>query len=238
VRNRPRRRLHKNFHRRTRYNESENPLIVKDGIQYGAALAAGGALLWWLVSAWAALPLFVVAAFCLYFFRDPERPIPQGPVAVSPADGKVVAVKQEGPAQARVSIFLNIFDVHVNRTPIPGTIREVRYQRGCFHVASREECSTVNEQNIVTVEGEGGTTVVFKQIAGLIARRIVFYKKPGDRVAAGERVGLIKFGSRVDVLFGPEWQIVVKPGQRVAAGSSVIARRLPAAAETSPHVQH
>ena len=199
-------------------------MIVIDGIRYAAALAAGGALLWWLVSPWAALPLFVLALFCLYFFRDPDRTIPPGPVAVAPADGKVVAVKQESSTLARLSIFLNIFDVHVNRTPISGTITDVRYQPGAFHVASREECSAVNEQNIVTVEGEG-TRVVFKQIAGLIARRIVFYRKPGDRVSIGDRVGLIKFGSRVDVLFGPEWQIVVKPGDRVAAGSSVIARR-------------
>jgi phosphatidylserine decarboxylase len=202
-------------------------LIVIDGIQYAAALAGGAVLLWWLVSPWAALPLFVLALFCLYFFRDPERAIPGGPVAVSPADGKVVAVRQESPTQTRLSIFLNIFDVHVNRTPIAGTITSVRYQPGAFHVASREECSTVNEQNIVAVQGDG-TCVVFKQIAGLIARRIVCYKKPGDRVAIGDRVGLIKFGSRVDVLFGPEWQIAVTPGQRVSAGSSVIARRIDA----------
>jgi phosphatidylserine decarboxylase len=202
-------------------------LIVIDGIKYAAALAGGAVLLWWLVSPWAALPLFVLALFCLYFFRDPERAIPGGPVAVSPADGKVVAVKQESPTQTRLSIFLNIFDVHVNRTPIAGTITSVRYQPGAFHVASREECSTVNEQNIVAVQGDG-TCVVFKQIAGLIARRIVCYKKPGDRVAIGDRVGLIKFGSRVDVLFGPEWQIAVTPGQRVSAGSSVIARRIDA----------
>ena len=101
----------------------------------------------------------------------------------------------------------------------------MQYQKGCFKVASREECSTVNEQNVVTVQGEG-TPVVFKQIAGLIARRIVFTKKPGDRVATGERIGLIKFGSRMDVLLGPEWEIVVSPGQRVSAGSSIIARRV------------
>jgi len=168
--------------------------------------------------------LWLLAAFCVYFFRDPEREIPSGPVAVSPADGKVVAVKAESPSLQRISIFLNIFDVHVNRAPVGGVITKVQYQKGSFHVASREECSTVNEQNVVTVEGEG-TTVVFKQIAGLIARRIVFTKRPGDRIAAGERVGLIKFGSRADVLLGPEWQIVVRPGERVAAGSSVIARR-------------
>ncbi len=204
-------------------------MIVRDGIYYALALAAGGGIVAWLAGPWLGTPLWVLAAFCLYFFRDPEREIPGGPVAVSPADGKVVAVKAESPALQRVSVFLNIFDVHVNRSPIGGVITKVQYQKGSFHVASREECSTVNEQNVVTVEGEG-TSVVFKQIAGLIARRIVFTKRPGDRVAAGERVGLIKFGSRADVLLGPEWQIVVRPGERVAAGSTVIARRSEGAA--------
>ena len=101
----------------------------------------------------------------------------------------------------------------------------MQYQTGKFLVASKEACSAENEQNIVTVTGDG-STVIFKQIAGLIARRIVFDKKPGDRVATGQRIGLIKFGSRCDVLFGPEWEITVRSGQRVAAGSSVIARRL------------
>jgi phosphatidylserine decarboxylase len=198
--------------------------IVIDGIHYAAALAGAGVIVRWLAGPWFAAPLWVLAAFCLYFFRDPRRTIPAGPVAVAPADGKVVAVKPEGPTVNRVSIFLNIFDVHVNRAPIGGAIAAVEYHKGRFHVASREACSTQNEQNIVTVEGEG-TSVIFKQIAGLIARRIVFNKKPGECVSAGERVGLIKFGSRVDVLFGPEWEIVVRPGMRVAAGSSVIARR-------------
>jgi phosphatidylserine decarboxylase len=137
----------------------------------------------------------------------------------------VVAVKEESASVSRISIFLNIFDVHVNRTPIGGTICNVEYREGKFLVASGESASAQNEQNIVTVQGQG-STVIFKQIAGLIARRIVFTKKPGDPVAVGERIGLIKFGSRVDVLFGPEWEIVVRPGMRVAAGSSVIARRI------------
>jgi phosphatidylserine decarboxylase len=200
-------------------------LVVIDGIRYALALGVAGFLVAWLAGPWVSAPLWVLAAFCLYFFRDPDRAIPAGPVAVSPADGKVVAVKPEGPAVNRISIFLNIFDVHVNRAPIAGAVCKVEYQKGRFLVASREECSTQNEQNIVTVQGDG-TCVIFKQIAGLIARRIVFNKKQGDRVAIGERVGLIKFGSRVDVLFGPEWEIVVHPGMRVAAGSSVIARRL------------
>ena len=197
--------------------------MVRDGIYYGAGFAAAGVAIAW-VQPWLALPLFVLSAFCMYFFRDPEREIPSGPVAVSPADGKVVAVRPEGPSQRRVSIFLNIFDVHVNRTPIAGTITGVQYQRGRFLVASKEKASAENEQNTVVVEGNG-TRVIFRQIAGLIARRIVFNKKPGDQVAVGERVGLIKFGSRVDVVFGPEWDILVREGMRVAAGSSVLARR-------------
>lgn len=199
-------------------------MIVLDGIYYAAALAAAGGLVAWLAGPGFAIPTWIVALFCLNFFRDPNREIPAGPVAVSPADGKVVAVKAESPTLQRISIFLNIFDVHVNRSPIAGTIREVHYQPGKFHVASREECSQANEQNVLTVEGDG-STVVFKQIAGLIARRIVCTKKAGDAVVAGERVGLIKFGSRVDVLLGPEWEIVVKPGGRVVAGSSILARR-------------
>ena len=199
-------------------------MIVLDGVYYALALAGAGGLVCWLTGPWFGTPLFVLALFCLYFFRDPQRVIPQGPVAVSPADGKVVAVKAESTDLNRISIFLNIFDVHVNRAPVAGTVSNVEYHRGSFHVASLEKCSAENEQNIVTVEGEG-SPVVFKQIAGLIARRIVFHKKPGDQVATGERVGLIKFGSRVDVLLGPEWEITVQPGQRVNAGSSVIALR-------------
>src|ERR1035438_2935870 len=189
-------------------------MIVADGIYYALGLTAGGLLVSYLAHPWFGLPLYILAAFCLYFFRDPERAIPAGPVAVS----------REPATQTRVSIFMNIFDVHVNRAPIAGAIAEVRYSKGKFHVASREECSTENEQNVVSVRGEG-TCVVFKQIAGLIARRIVFNKQPATWWRKGERVGLIKFGSRVDVLFGPEWEITVQQGVRVLAGSSVIARR-------------
>ncbi len=204
--------------------ENSTYVIVIDGIYYALGLGSAGALIAWLSNPAFAAPLWLLALFCLYFFRDPERVIPPGPVAVSPADGKVVAIKAEGPELQRISIFLNVFNVHVNRTPIGGTIAKVQYQKGQFHVASREECSAQNEQNVVTVQGDG-TTVVFKQIAGLIARRIVFSKQVGDKVAAGERIGLIKFGSRADVLLGPEWEIMVKPGMKVAGGSSIIARR-------------
>jgi phosphatidylserine decarboxylase len=199
-------------------------VIVIDGIYYALGLGGAGVIVAWLAGPWYSLPLWILALFCLYFFRDPERAIPAGAVAVSPADGKVVAVKAEGPGLNRISVFLNIFDVHVNRAPIGGTIRQVVYKPGRFFVASREVCSAENEQNVVTVSGDG-SEVVFKQIAGLIARRIVFRKKIGDTVGTGERVGLIKFGSRVDVLLGEEWEIVVSPGMHVSAGSSVLARR-------------
>jgi len=197
--------------------------MIRDGIYYAGALAAAGAALSYLALP-TGIPFFLLALFCLYFFRDPERVAPEGRVAVSPADGRVVSVRAEPSGQTRVSIFLNIFDVHVNRTPIAGTITGVKYQPGRFLVASREGASSDNEQNVITVEGDG-TRVVFKQIAGLIARRIVFWKKTGDVVQTGERIGLIKFGSRVDVFFGPEWEIAVHVRERVAAGASVIARR-------------
>ena len=198
--------------------------MVIDGLYYALALAAGGVAVSYLAGPLAGIPLYILAAFCLYFFRDPDRVIPSGPVAVSPADGKIVAIKAEGPNSTRISIFLNIFDVHVNRSPIGGQIANVKYQPGKFLVASREEASSSNEQNTVVVEAPG-TRVTFSQIAGLIARRIVFNKKQGETVQAGERVGLIKFGSRVDVFLGPEWEVAVQSGERVRAGSSILARR-------------
>jgi phosphatidylserine decarboxylase len=202
--------------------------MVKDGIYYAAALSAAGVLLWYLIHPAFAAPLFLLALFCLYFFRDPDRTIPDGPVAVSPADGKVVGIIGDGAGAecTRISIFLNIFDVHVNRAPIAGRIANVEYTKGQFLVASREVASSQNERNTVTVAGDT-TSVRFAQIAGLIARRIVFYKKLGDTVAKGERVGLIKFGSRVDIFLGPEWEIKVQPGERVSGGSSILARRRP-----------
>src|SRR6202020_182077 len=167
--------------------------MVKDGIYYGVAFSAAGALIGFLLHPAFASPVLLAARFCLYFFRDPDRTIPDGPVAVSPADGKVVAIIGDGVESTRISIFLNIFDVHVNRAPIAGKIADVEYTRGHFLVASRELASSENERNTVTIVTEG-SRVRFSQIAGLIARRIVFTKRIGDRVAKGERVGLIKFG--------------------------------------------
>ncbi len=142
---------------------------------------------------------------------------------VAPADGKVMAVRDLGNGETRISIFLNIFDVHVNRTPIPGTVAAVVYQRGKFINASHEAASSENEQNTLIVQGEN-TRVTCRQIAGLIARRIVCFKHAGDSVSAAERIGYIKFGSRVDVIYGAEWTTAVQVGERVSAGASVLAK--------------
>lgn len=197
--------------------------MVVTGLYYALMLTGAGALLGYLSRPWAGIPFYILALFCLWFFRDPDRVIPTGPVAVSPADGKVILIKRK-PDATHVSIFLNVFDVHVNRSPIAGKIVDIKYKQGKFLVASKAEASLDNEMNTLTVEGDG-TRITFSQIAGLIARRIVCYKKPGDFVTAGERIGLIKFGSRVDISFGPEWQLEVAEGQRVAGGSSILARR-------------
>src|SRR5271165_4704189 len=200
--------------------------MVRDGYFYGVGcLLAAGAIAW--LAAWPyAVPVLLLGAFFLWFFRDPERQIPTQPGAVvSPGDGKVTDVSlvtADGASRRRISIFLSVFDVHVNRSPIAGVIRDVRYQRGKFLNAMRAQSAEENEQNIVTVEGDG-RVVIFKQIAGLIARRIVFNFRVGDHVACGERVGLIKFGSRVDVLFDRDAAIQVKPGDRVKGGATILA---------------
>ncbi len=198
--------------------------ILADGISFACGFTILGLALSYFLNPWLGAPLYVLAAFCLYFFRDPERATPAGDLLVAPADGRIVAVRELGPHETRVSIFLNIFNVHVNRTPIAGTVTDVFYQKGKFLVASHEAASSENEQNTLVIEG-AGTRVVCRQIAGLIARRIVCYKQPGDILAAGERIGYIKFGSRVDVIFGPEWSFVAKVGDKVAAGATVLARR-------------
>jgi phosphatidylserine decarboxylase len=200
--------------------------MVRDGYFYALVLIAAAVLVGWFAQpGWAVVPL-LLAVFFLWFFRDPERAIPDSAGAVvSPGDGKVtdasiVTVGSE--KQVRISIFLSVFDVHVNRSPIAGVVREVRYQRGKFLNAMNQASAEQNEQNIVRVEGDG-QVVVFKQIAGLLARRIVFHPKVGDRLERGQRVGLIKFGSRVDVLCDAAAALQVKVGDRVRGGASVLA---------------
>ena len=201
--------------------------MVRDGYFYGVGLLVAALLLLWLTGSWplALIPV-LLAAFFLWFFRDPERVIPTGEgLIVSPGDGVVTeAVRFEttdGPRQ-RISIFLSVFDVHVNRAPIGGTITVARYQKGKYLNAMNPASASENEQNIVTVRGEG-FEVTFKQIAGLLARRIVFVPVVGATIARGERVGLIKFGSRVDVILPAEAELQVQPGMRVKGGASVLA---------------
>jgi len=199
--------------------------MVRDAYHYALPMLGVAVLLAWIAGPlWAVVPL-VLTIFFLWFFRDPERVIPETPGAVvSPADGKVTdisVVELDARPRTRISIFLNIFDVHVNRSPIAGVISAVEYRRGRFRNAMGS-VSDDNEQNIVTVEGDGHA-VVFKQIAGLLARRIVFTKKVGDQVKRGERIGLIKFGSRVDVILDAMAQLQVHVGSRVRGGASVLA---------------
>jgi phosphatidylserine decarboxylase len=200
--------------------------MVRDGYYYGLVMLAAALLVGWLTSPlWAVVPV-LLAAFFLWFFRDPERVIPADAGAVvSPADGQVTDVSTvvvNGKPVQRISIFLNVFNVHVNRSPVAGVIRGVRYQTGKYLNAMNALSAEQNEQNTVTVEGDGHA-VAFKQIAGLLARRIVFTKKIGDTVARGERVGLIKFGSRVDVLLETSAEVGVKVGDHVKGGSSILA---------------
>jgi phosphatidylserine decarboxylase len=201
--------------------------MVRDGYYYGFGLLAVAASLVWLTQIWwwGILPA-LLAAFFLWFFRDPERVIPEGAgLVVSPADGLVTSVERvQTPNGERVklSVFLSVFDVHVNRSPLAGAIREIQYRKGNFLNAMNPDSAEKNEQNIVVVAGNG-VEVTFKQIAGLLARRIVFTKKIGYPDRRGERVGLIKFGSRVDVLLPGDAVITVKKGDRVRGGASVLA---------------
>jgi phosphatidylserine decarboxylase len=181
---------------------------------------------------WVGVVFLFLGLFTAFFFRDPDRPVPADPrLVLSAADGKVIVV---GPAPAgnplgegasQVSIFLSVFDVHVNRAPIGGRISKVEYHEGQFLPAFQDKASLANEQNSVTIDADGGRRVTFKQIAGLIARRIVFKKKVGDTVAAGERVGMIKFGSRVDMFLPRDVRLRVQKGDRVVGGVSVVGER-------------
>lgn len=200
--------------------------IVKESIPYILVpvllAAAAVALGFWYVAAF----LFLVALFMAFFFRDPKRVPPTDPdVIVSPADGRVTRI---GPANSGadltvISIFLSPFDVHINRSPIPGKIIDVLYSPGKFLMATNEKASLVNEQNALTIQGEK-ITVVCKQIAGILARRIVCWKAVGDNLGLGERFGMIKFSSRTDVLLPANVKVMVKVGQHVRGGTTVIGR--------------
>jgi phosphatidylserine decarboxylase len=201
--------------------------MVRDGYIYGLSLLAVAGLLTWATGNWAwGIAPMLLAAFFLWFFRDPQRTIPAAPgLIVSPGDGLVTETvtisTPDGPRQ-RISIFLSVFNVHVNRSPIGGVLSRVHYQKGKYLNAMNPASADRNEQNAVTVKGEG-FEVTFKQIAGLLARRIVFNFAEGDTVERGQRVGLIKFGSRVDVVMPAEAVLKVKVGERVKGGASVLA---------------
>lgn len=210
--------------------------MVKDGLKFAVPPFLVGLGLLFLASFWGAGrialivlgPILVVLGlFVLYFFRDPEREIPSDPGAVvSPADGHVVEIVDEandGRAGRRISIFLSVFDVHVNRTPVAGRIAKVDYQPGKFYAAYRKDASQKNERNVITVD-TGHGEIVFKQIAGAIARRVICWKQPGQTVARGERIGMIRFGSRVDIWLPAGSEILVRRGEKVAGGSSILAK--------------
>ena len=201
--------------------------MVKDGLWYGLGLGAVAAVLWAVTHVWwVCLPPVLLALFFLWFFRDPQRAIPAGEgVIVSPADGVVTEaewVETTLGSKLRLSIFLNVFDVHVNRSPIAGTVKLVEYREGGFMNAMRPESGLTNEQTMIQIQGSG-YEVALKQIAGLLARRIVCNLKAGDRVERGQRIGLIKFGSRCDVLLPAEATLKVKTGVRVKGGATVLA---------------
>jgi phosphatidylserine decarboxylase len=200
--------------------------MVKEGYYFGLPLLVlGGAayLAQWMI---VAVVLVCLALFVFSFFRDPERVIPAEPEAiVSPGDGRVVVVTDEedaGRPGKRISIFLAVWNVHVNRAPAAGVITRMEYRPGKFLAAMRERASMENEQNVFTLSTDAGD-MVFKQIAGLIARRVVSWKQEGERVARGERIGLVRFGSRVDVWLPKDAEILVRVGENVKGGSSVLA---------------
>jgi phosphatidylserine decarboxylase len=200
-------------------------MIVKDAFMFLVPLLASAAASLWLGLTPAGVFLILLSAFVAFFFRNPKREIPVDPrIIVSPADGRVVKIDRVGNI-TKLSIFLSVLDVHVNRSPIAGRIEAIDYRRGKFQAAFNHAASVENERNIIMIS-QGDIKLVFTQIAGLIARRIVCWKKVGDLVEKGELVGLIRFGSRVDVLFPAGTEVTVEKGARVRGGSSVIGRML------------
>ena len=193
--------------------------IAREGYPYIAILGVAGLIALIAGWKWPGAALLVLAAFVTFFFRDPDRKFEGTEREVaSPADGKVVSVRQEN-GQEAISIFLSVFDVHINRAPISGEISGIDYHKGKFLIAFDERASLENERNSITMTRKDAT-VRFVQIAGLIARRIVCWRKPGESLAVGDRIGLIKFGSRVDVFLPKGSKVYVKRGDRVIGGKT------------------
>ncbi len=203
--------------------------LARDGFPYvgiGVVLVVGAGFLGW--SAAAGL-IGLLTLFIGYFFRDPERLVPADPRAVvAPADGKVDLVRSDDSGTTHISIFLSVFDVHINRSPVTGKVVGSEYRQGKFHMANWPEKSADNERNTLRIlsevePGVEGPEVVVSQIAGAIARRIICWTKPGEVLRAGERFGLIKFGSRVDLILPPPARAVVSKGDRVRGGLDIVA---------------
>lgn len=198
--------------------------MVKDAIPYLIPLLILTALAWTYGSKAPAISFLILSSFIAFFFRDPERKIPADPsVVVSPADGKVVEILQQSDGTTRISIFLSIFNVHINRAPIDGIIESTQYTPGKFKPAFDPNASAENEQNVLVID-HGSYKIKVSQIAGILARRIVCWKKTGEAVQKGERFGLIKFGSRVDLTLPRNVIPSVKKGDRVKGGSTVVGR--------------
>lgn len=202
--------------------------VAREAVPFLLGLLAAAVLLGAIAGPWGVLPALVLILFVLFFFRDPERVPPAGEgLVLSPADGRVTEVERR-PQGARISVFLSLFNCHINRSPVQGTVREVTHTPGRFHPAWQGRASRENERNhlvIASRTGEYGVT----QIAGVAARRIVCTKKTGDAVGRGERIGLIRFGSRTDLHLPPGVEPAVAVGDRVRGGVTVLAREVPIA---------
>jgi phosphatidylserine decarboxylase len=201
-------------------------MAFREGLKFGIPPLILGLLAIWAGWMWLALILLVLAGFVFYFFRDPERALPASPSAVvSPADGRVLEVIEEpleGRPGNRISIFLSVFNVHVNRSPVAARIESVDYRPGKFYAAMKARASTENEQNVIRLDTGRGPVIV-KQIAGWVARRVLLWKPVGAALARGERLGMIRFGSRVELWLPSEARVTVRPGENVKGGSSVVA---------------
>jgi len=196
--------------------------MARDALYFLIPLLAAAAAAVWAGWTLAGLALAPLAAFVAFFFRDPDRVVPTGPgVIVAPADGRIVGVETEADGSTTVSIFLSLFNVHVNRSPIEGQVQKVQYRKGAFHMAFTDVSSAENERNTLTIaNSDFGVTCA--QIAGVLARRIVCWKGPGDTVGRGERIGLIRFGSRVELRMPRGVSLKVGAGDRVRGGASTI----------------
>jgi len=205
-------------------------IIVSEGLPFIIPLAAITLLLSWMHVSWASAVFAVLTAFVTWFFRNPVRVAPEDErIVVSPADGLVIKIDEYdypviGGASKRVSIFLNIFDVHVNWSPVPGIIRKIIYSKGKFFFAHLEKASLDNERNLFLIDDNQGRRIAVIQIAGIIARRIVCWAREGMRVDREDRLGMIRFGSRVEVFMPPESEVLVKVGDRVKGGATPIGR--------------